>query len=58
MPGLAARPRLPERALRWAQRAILSVMMTVAAAVAERRIRRALRRNGDRHPGAPGESGP
>jgi hypothetical protein len=39
---------LPERGLRSAQRAILGAMMTVAAAVAERRIRRALRRDDGR----------
>ena len=53
MPGLAARPRLPERVLRSAQRAILGVVMTMAAAVAERRIRRALGRD-DAGPDAAG----
>ena len=49
MPGQPG-PGLPERVLRSAQRAILGAMMTVAAAVAERRIRRALRRDDGRGP--------
>ena len=38
------------RVLRSAQRAILGAMMTAAAAVAERRIRRALRQDDGRGP--------
>jgi len=48
---------LPERGLRSAQRAILGAMMTVAAAVAERRIRRALRRDDGRGPDPGNASG-
>ena len=43
-PG-GAGPGLPARVLRSLQRAILGVVMTMAAAVAERRIRRALGRD-------------
>jgi hypothetical protein len=42
-PGGVPPRGLAERVLRFAQRALLGAMMTVAAAVAERRIRRALR---------------
>ncbi|HEY1323402.1 MAG TPA: hypothetical protein VGF32_24300 [Streptosporangiaceae bacterium] len=48
---------LPERGLRSVQRAILGAMMTVAAAVAERRIRRALRRDDSRGPDPGNASG-
>jgi len=48
---------LPERALRSAQRAILGAMMTAAAAVAERRIRRALRQDDGRGPDPGNASG-
>jgi hypothetical protein len=46
---VGAVPRGPaERAVRSIQRAVLGAAMTLAAVVAERRIRRALRRDGGR----------
>lgn len=52
--GPAPRPGVPVRLLRYLQRAMLDVLMAMAAAVLERRIRKALRGAGGTGPEPPG----